>query len=386
MGGIRLGGHATAVECPGDTIGPAFVVVNDTNETGPFGERNWDDVWLVPAGAPGGATVGSSPCTQVTDNHDNAEFGVENYDDQPYLGGCGRVISYVQYDDVGDYNGDVKTVNTDGSNDAFVDPTPGAIQSFDHQQPLGASDDDLVLNHFNGAHRLDVPTATETSIVGVGVGSASWDGTKFAYMVDGGGSNWELRSINPDGTGDTALVTGLGNLSFPGPAVWFKDDSRILFPTLPLSGSGWRLRSCLPDGSDVRTEESNAVGFWWEYGMYDDGAGGDPRLFYTEDTVVAGPNLPGTWQLYEIPLDGASGKSAVTVTSPSSGPLSIARASQRGVAHVRQGRVFTIIDSEFYGGTEDFVSVLPDGSDYRVHFAPAEGVGPTNLFQVPVLR
>lgn len=61
----------------------------------------------------------------------------------------------------------------------------------------------------------------------------------FNRRVGGAGGNWDIYTINPDGTGDTALITGETDDMYPS---WSPDGTRIAF---------LRLHDSVPDGNAI---------------------------------------------------------------------------------------------------------------------------------------
>jgi len=79
-------------------------------------------------------------------------------------------------------------------------------------------------------------------------GSPSWspDGSKIVYFR-GLASQWQLWTMNPDGSGKTKITNFAGACSFP---FWSPDGSLIAFRGW--TGGNADVYTCRPDGTDVR--------------------------------------------------------------------------------------------------------------------------------------
>ena len=313
--------------------GPAFSVANSS------GADNWDDLYLVDAAG------GSS--TQLTSNTNNG------FDDGPNLSPDTLHVAWQRSTLTDDRH--LWVIAADGSGALeLVAATSFLPQWIDNDTILYQDSTQALLR----IGRDGSGAATITAKAGIDAGSPSPDGTKVAYIAVTGGVT-DLWVINADGTGDTKIVANIGAVSGFGGPVWRTDGSRIMYP----KGSG--MNTVNPDGTGDTVEVvTMPFGFWYPCGMHTD------RFFFCNTATFT------NWKLGQVVFG-----SGVSLVSPT---LSMSRAVQRAVAVVFGGRVFTVQNGAIMPGNEDVVSILPDGSDYRIEFVPDESGAP--LFQTPSFR
>jgi len=307
----------------------AFSVVN---RNGPLG---WADAWLAQA-------VGA-PSTQLTANSDPDGF------DPCYLSPDGLHV-------LAKWNSASATdepwaMDSDGSNQTQLSSlAAGDMQWLDNATVAFQTSTSRIRSVAIDGSGLTTLLATANTI-------DSWqvspDGATIAYLLIVAGSG-ELWVMDADGSNKTQLVTGLGAVANLGGPVWRLDGSRIVFP------NGTAIDSVLPDGSGQQTELATyPTGFYTHHGMASD------RLMFTDTTNFA------AWQMASLVFG-----TGYALTSPA---LYLSASTHRGVASTAGGRVYTVQDGSLMGGSDDLVSILPDGSDLVTHFVPDESSAP--LFQ-----
>ncbi len=179
---------------------------------------------------------------------------------------------------------------------------------------------------------------TRTNVVG---GWFNRDGTKVAYYVDPANPTAnEVWVVNADGTSDTKIVANAGTGGVIEIA-WEAGADVLVY------GKNGDLYKINYDGTG-NTQISTGINSTMSFRSM---GPSDTDLFVTDATGAL-------WTLNRAPL-AATGVSAV---SPTVNPD---KATQRGVPMVADGRVYTIV---LASGTQNLISILPDGSDRRTEY------------------
>lgn len=343
------------VDLPQRILGTLFAV-NDQVWNGSTDEDD-SNLWYVPIGAPAGTGEGS--CVQIT-FETPALFGTGN---QRFwwwaIPSLNRAKLLAQHSDDAADNTSLWVMNADGSGQTMV--FSGVTNN-----PQWLGTDALV--YFDNADLTKIKrvnadgsgTATLLSKASNIAGfNPSPDGTKLAYTWNG-----TLGVVDADGSNDTTLVAS-GVVTSGTSSIWTLDGARILYWATGAPG----IRIIDADGSnDTQLVASGVTGFYYPCGMAGD------RMWYTDTSTFS------NWRPAYIMLDG----SGATIVSPN---RRLSQAVQRAVCvwDEAQGRMFSVLHSSATGstGVDSIFSILPDGSDFRIHFEALEEtfVNPGDNFQ-----
>lgn len=342
-------------------LGTVFTVLNQI-WNGTDEEEN-SNLWHVPIGAPAGTGVGS--CIQLT----NATIGVFGFGLQEfYFYGIpspdrSKILARFSKD-IGP-NRHLVVMNADGSGITVVN----AVNNTENPCWVGNNllafqdaSDNTTLKTVNADGTGK--TTILTKVGGISGHHASPDGSKIAYVANVGG-NTQLGVCDPDGSNDTVLVaSGVTAGAFP---AWTLDGTQIVF------SFGVGLDIIGASGTGQTTIAASLFGFYYPAGM------GQDRFFYTNTSDVT------NWRPARAMLDG-SGDAIITPSHR------VSQSTQRGVCvwDDAQGRMFSVLHRSDPASTgEDAVfSILPDGSDFRIHFVALEEpfVNPGDNFQLLSFR
>lgn len=330
------------------------------------GSMDEDDanIWYVPIGAPAGTGQGS--CVQITFEAP-ALYGSG---DQRFwwwpIPSPNRTKLLAKHSDDASDDWSLWVMNADGSGQTmvFAGVTGDAFWLGDDALAYSDNADSAKILRVD---RDGTGTATLiTKASGFHGFHTSPDGTKVAYVATVGG-NIVLGVCDADGSNDTTIVaSGLKTGTQP---VWTLDGARILYWATGTPG----IRIIDADGSnDTQLVASGVTGFYYPCGMAGD------RMWYTDTSTFS------NWRPAYIKLDG-SGK---TIVSPN---RRLSQAVQRAVCvwDAAQARMFSVSYGGVDGSTTDSIfSILPDGSDFRIHFEALEEpwVNPGENYQVLSFR
>lgn len=322
--------HSDTEPAPVAGLGPAFVVDNDD------GVDNWNEIWIVPAGA-GLATLVHAG-------------GPNDFYAQPVISPDGLWIAYL--DDSGFNDSVLSVMAIDGSGAVNLGPNMVEdLQWLDNDTIVYQRNTDRI-GRVNRDGSGAAVIATPSSLAGIGVDPIS---ARVAYLsIIGFG--YALSIMDADGTNNSVLIADtLAPFGTFAP-VWRLDGSRIMF----YYDGG--MDTVLPDGTGQTTEAAVLPDSFWE-----------PRGMGESDFFLTDRSDFGDWRLGAVTFG-----TGYSLVAP---PLSMRRNVSGGQAIYGQGRVFTVQNGSLMGGENSVVSVLPDGSDYTIHFTPDTSGAP--LFQEP---
>lgn len=306
----------------------------------------------VPAGTAGNQVI-AVPDT-LGSTYEVTPWVNGNFENAPVVSPDRAHVAFLREDS--SFNDNLYVCDADGANVTALD-TVGNCGN-----PQWLDNTTIIYYRSSRIRRVD-RDGTNAAVIIAKSGIAALDvspfGDKIVYSAQPGATP-NIYTVNPDGTGDTLLVAGpvAGN----GPAYYADGTRRILYDTQP----AFDIRRINEDGTgDTLLYAGGVAGFWLWLGMHTD------RMFYTHVQ-----SFPSRWKLGQIMLDG----SGVSDVSPD---LWVMLDTHAGIPVVADGRVFTVTDgTRMPEGVNSLVSILPDGSDYKVHFECDESSAPffQNLF------